>query len=345
MLKGKKRALLSVLLAAAFCTSMTACGGSDTGDTSSTASASNRPEGVPAGYPEENIEVIYPFGPGSLNEVYFRLVAAKVEENEDFDNKFVISFKEGGGGQIGWTAIAQAEPDGYHLGFVQSALLQLPISKGIDSFGVDSYAYIFNMMTDPAAIGVLPDAPWNSLNDIVEYAKENPGEFSIAVNSLNGSESLAMSQIANEAGGVEFNMLAYESEAEAIAAVRGGHVDAFCLQVGDAATDIDAGTVKIVATGGQERSEFLPDVPTFQEQGFDVVSANMRAVAGPAGMPEEIRQYLEDCFIEAAQDPDIAAQAYDLKMPIDLLTGEEVKAEWEERYAALEALWETDPWE
>ena len=347
MFKMKKKSIIAVITVIAMCFLMVACGKSTVSNVPSDEApeATKRPEGVPADYPNKNIEVIYPFGPGSLNEVYFRLLAAEVEKNEGFKNKFVISFKEGGGGQIGWSTIAKAPNDGYTIGFVQSALLALPISKGVTSFGVDKYSYIFNMMTDPAAIGVLPDSEFNSLTELVDYAKANPEQVSIAVNSLNGSESMALSQIANAAGGAKFNLLAYESEAEAIAAVRGGHVDAFCLQIGDAATEIDSGAVKIIATGDNERSAFLPDVPTFQEQGYDVVSANMRAVGGPVGMPEPIRQYLEDCFIKAAQNPEIAKKALELKMPIQILTGAELKTAWEERVKGLEELWKTNPWE
>ena len=311
---------------------------------SCTGFASNlRPEGVPADYPNKEIEFIYAFGAGSLNDAYIRILTTKIKELEGWDRGFVVSYKKGAGGRIGWSALAGAKPDGYHIGFVPTAALIPAVAEDV-AFDYDTYSYIFNMMSDPGAIGVAIDSPYNTLEDIVAAAKENPDRISFGVTSITGQEGLTLKLI-KKASGAKFKIVAFSEAAEAISLIIGKHMDAFCLNVGDTTTALDEKQIKVIATGGTERSVFLPDVPTYQESGFDVVQVNMRSFAGPAGMPEPIRQYLDNCFMAAAKDPEVLEKAAKLKVPADSLTGTEVKAIFGESYNALKTLWESDPWQ
>lgn len=110
-------------------------------------------------------------------------------------------------------------------------------------------------------------------------------------------------------------------------------------------TFVENNQIKVLATGDDERSQFLPDVPTYKESGYNVRQVNMRAVGGPKGMPEPIRQYLENVLIAASQHPDVIKQVEELKIPVDTLTGEEVKERFGEIYQSLLDLWEVSPWQ
>jgi len=306
--------------------------------------ASLRPEGVPEDYPNKEIEFIYAFGAGSLNDAYIRILTSKVKEMEGWDRGFIVSYKTGAGGRIGWSALAAAEPDGYHIGFVPTAALIPSVAEDV-AFDYDTYSYIFNMMSDPGAIGVAIDSPYNTLEDIVAAAKENPNKLSFGCTSVTGQEGLTLKLI-QKAAGVKFKIIAFTEAAEAISLVIGKHMDAFCLNVGDTNTAVEEKQIKVIATGGgNERSVFLPDVPTYRESGYDVVQVNMRSFAGPAGMPEPIRQYLDNCFMAAAKDPEVLEKVAKLKVPADSLTGTDVKVIFGESYNALKALWESDPWQ
>lgn len=92
--------------------------------------SSLRPEGVPAEYPNKEIEFIYGFKPGSLNDAYIRLLTNKVQEIEGWNKGFIISYKEGAGGRIGWSTIARAKPDGYTIGFVPTAAFVPAVAEG-----------------------------------------------------------------------------------------------------------------------------------------------------------------------------------------------------------------------
>ena len=305
--------------------------------------SSLRPEGVPEDYPNKEIEFIYAFGAGSLNDAYIRILTSKVKEIEGWDHGFLISYKVGAGGRIGWSALAEADPSGYVIGFVPTASLIPSIAEDV-SFGFDKYSYIFNMMSDPGAIGVAIDSPYETLNDLVAAAKERPGELSFGVTSITGQEGLTLKLI-QKATGVKFKIIAFTEAAEAMSLVVGKHMDAFCLNVGDTTIFLADKQIKVLATGGDERSVFLPDVPTYRESGYDVVQVNMRSFSGPAGMPEPIRQYLENCFMAAAEDPEVLEKVVSLQVPADSLRGADVKAMFGQADTALRTLWENDPWQ
>ena len=211
-------------------------------------------------------------------------------------------------------------------------------------FGYDKVDYIFNMMSDPGAIGVGADSKWNSLADLVEAAKQNPGKITVGVTSTVGQEGLTM-QLIEKAAGVDFNVVAFNGGADVLAGIVGGHVDAFCLNITDTTTFVENGQIKVLATGAEERSNFLPDVPTYKESGYDVRQVNMRAVGGPKGMPEPIRQYLENCLLAAAEDPEVKEQIKNMQIPLDSLGGAEINEAFGAITEGLVQLWNESPWQ
>lgn len=349
MINKKTKTIIALLLAVVMCFALVGCGSSSkepaepaTGTTGGTGDSSLRPEGVPDDFPNKEIEWIYAFGPGSPMDAYFRILADKIQKMEGWKHGFIVTYKEGASGRIGWNAFAEAKPDGYTLGFAPSAMLISAVSEDV-SYGADKMSYIINTMSDPGAIGVKADSPYNTLQDLVDAAKANPGKITVGVTSTIGQEGLTMKLI-EKASGAKFNVVAFDGEGPIFAAILGGHLDAFCLNISDATTYIEDGSIRIIATGDEERSPFLPDVPTYKESGYDVVQLNMRGIGGPKGIPEPIRQYLENCFIAAANDPEVQAKAAEMKIPVDTLTGAELEAKFKAIAETYRKLYEEDPW-
>ncbi len=313
------------------------------GHHNATAESDLRPEGVPEDYPDQTINYIYGFSPGSVQDVFIRDLFQKIPDMEDWDVAMQVQYQKGAGGRISWRALANADPDGYTIGFAPSAMFISAIAEDL-VYKHDNLSYIFNMMSDPGAIGVGYDSEIETLEDLVEAARKDPGKVTIGVTSVIGQEGLTMKQIQNKAG-VEFNLVAFEGGSEVMTQIMGGHIDGFCLNVSDTTSFVADKAVKVIATGAQKRSQFLPDVPTYIESGYDVTQVNMRSVAGPKDMPEPIRQYLENLFIEAAQDPAIQAKAKKLQMPLDIMRGEETKKSQYAMGEAYKELWEKNPWQ
>lgn len=347
MLNRKTKYFVALFLVVLLCVAVVGCGGSANekpDDKSGNEQKSAlRPDGVPDDFPNKNIEYIYGFGPGSVQEAYFRILADKIKEMEGWDYSLVYTFKEGASGRIGWSALANAKPDGYTIGFAPSAMLISATAEDVP-YGHDKMSYIFNMMSDPGAIGVIGDSSYTSLQEIVDDAKKRPNEITFGVTSTIGQEGLTLKLI-EKAANVKFKVIAFDGEPEVLASVVGKHIDAFCLNVTDTTSLLEDGKIKILATGGDERSSFLPDIPTYKEAGFDVHQVNMRGIAGPEGMPEPIRQYLENCFMAAAKDPEVKEQIKDMKIPLDSLKGADMESQFTAIYDSLEKLWKEDPWQ
>lgn len=350
-----KKRLTALVLALMMCLSLAACGGkSDNTDPApaddktpaetSTDDSWNvtRPEGLPADYPSKEITYIYPFGTGSMQDVYIRVLAEKIKEKEGWSKSIVVKPQEGASGDIGWSSFIKSKNDGYTIGFAPTAQMITALTLGRD-YTPDNMEYIFNMMTDPGSVGVSANSSYNTLEELLTAAKEAPGTISIGVTSVNGSEGLAVIQL-ERASGAQFNVVPFNSEAEILTAVAGGHCDAYCLNVGDCTTFMEEGSVKMLAVGTSERSEFYPDVPTYQECGYDVIQANSRAIAAPAGTDAAIIQYLSDCFVAAANDPDVLEQVKDLNVPFDTMDAATCTEAFMGYYDGYKALWDADPW-
>ena len=254
-----------------------------------------------------------------------------------------MEYKEGASGDVGWTALAQAEPDGYTIGFFPTAALINGVAAG-RPYTTEGIEKVMGMMSDPGVIGVAANSKYNSLEELVAAAKEKPGSVSIGVTSVTTSEGLAVTQL-EEAAGVEFNVIPFDGEPAVLTAVSGGHCDAFCLNVSDGKTFVDEGSIKYLATGAEERSEFYPDIPAYQERGYDVVQVNCRSVGIPAGTDPAIIQYLSDCFVAAANDPEVVAKAEEMQLPIMTMDAEECKALFVETEQSYKDLWATNPWQ
>ena len=331
--------------------SLAACGGSSSSSsaaasssaTSGDAASGEAVSGRPEGYPEKDITYICAFAAGSSHDVYFRLLAEKVREMQGWDHSIVVEYKEGASGDVGWTALAQAANDGYTIGFFPTAALINGVAAGrpYTTEGVDN---VMGMMADPGVIGVAANSKYNSLEELIAAAKEKPGSVSIGVTSVTTSEGLAVTQL-EEAAGVEFNVIPFDGEPAVLTAVSGGHCDAFCLNVSDGKTFVDEGSIKYLATGDEERSVFYPDLPTYQEAGYDVVQVNLRAIGAPEGTDPAILQYLSACFVAAANDPEVIAKAEEMQLPVMTLGTEEATAEFTAIEQSYKDLWATEPWQ
>ena len=342
---------LTLAMATTLALSLAACGGSSSSSSAAASSSAAGSEaasgaastGLPEGYPTQDITYINAFAAGSSHDVYFRLLAEKVREMEGWEHSIVVEYKEGASGDVGWTALTQAEPDGYTIGFFPTAALINGVAAG-RPYTTEGIENVMGMMSDPGVIGVAANSKYNSLEELIAAAKEKPGSVSIGVTAVTASEGLAVTQL-QQAAGVEFNVIPFDGQSAVLTAVAGGHCDAFCLNVSDGKTFVDEGSVKYLATGGEERSEFYPDIPTYQECGYDVIQVNARSVGVPAGTDPAIIQYLSDCFVAAANDPEVVAKAEEMQLPVMTMDAEECKTLFVETEQSYKDLWATNPWQ
>jgi tripartite-type tricarboxylate transporter receptor subunit TctC len=203
----------------------------------------------------------------------------------------IVVNKTGGGGLVGFKAIADAKPDGYTIGSISiSLLLQKAVGLAYQDFRELTPIGIYN--EDPASLTVNADAPWSNLDEFVEYCKDNPETVRVS-NSGTGAiwhvSALRMEKFL----GIKVVHIPYKGGNPAAVAVAGGHVEVTTTSPAEVASLVNAGKLKILAIPSEKRVHIFPDVPTFKEEGYDFTAGTWRGLAGPAGLPEEVTKKLK----------------------------------------------------
>ena len=157
-------------------------------------------------------------------------------------------------------------------------------------------------------VAVRPDSPYKSLKDLVDAAKANPKKIRVSTTGLQSDEHFAMTQLQRLAG-VEFAIVHFpDGIAKAQAAFLGGHVDVLVGNAGDGVSLLKNGDGRVLAVMDEAESPFLPGVPTFKAEGYDLVFGSSRGFALPAGAPKEVVNTLTNAMAKAVEDPDLKAK-------------------------------------
>ena len=301
------------------------------------------PAAQAADYPSKPIQMIVAFGAGGSTDTMARIFAKFAGER--LGQRIVVVNKTGAGGEIGWTALASAKPDGYTIGLINSPAVEVyPITRA-DTIGYDfaKIKPLVNVVTDPGVLAVAADAPYKTLKDFIDACKAKPGEITVSHEGVGGDDHLAALNL-QRASGAKFNFVTFNGNAEATAALLGGHIAAFEGNMSEAAAQIQDGKVRALAVWSSKRQDAIPDVPTGQEQGFDVISAASRGIAVPAAVPQKIYDKLLAVAREVVADPAFKAELGKLNMPVNPMFGQEFVDFLDNSHKTLKAMWEADPW-
>lgn len=295
-----------------------------------------------AAYPEKPVEVIVAFQPGGGTDIAARTVFKYAEKY--FGQSFAIINKPGASGEIGWTAIANAKPDGYTIGFINPpAFLMIPIQRKGCKYTIDSFDYIANIVMDPGVIGVKKDSRFNSVKEIMEEVKKSPKSLSISYTGPGTSEALLLARLEQQEG-TELNKVPFDGSAPGMVALMGNHVDAVAMNVSETYTYLQDGNLKLVGIGSPERFPTVPEVPTYKEQGYNYLQVALRGVAAPKGFPPEALKAIESAIAKAMEDPEFQEKAVQLQMPLHFLNAEHYTKFLQEINADLKVQWEKNPW-
>jgi tripartite-type tricarboxylate transporter receptor subunit TctC len=274
-----------LFLAALLTLALTACGGGGSKETSTQGQSSTPAQGAKEKWPDKPINLIISYAAGGDTDVGARLLMPYVEK--ELGVPINIINKPGGGGWIGWTELANANPDGYTIGYINVPNLMTgyldPKQKRKEN--LDSFAPIANHITDPGIIAIRKDEKrFTDIPSLMEFAKHN--ELTITSNGV-GSDEHYVALMLNRDYGTKFTPVHNKGVAESQAALIGGHIDVMFANVGGAAKLHKDGELKVIGVMSEERSPFLPEVPTLKESGIDIVSGSSRGIAAPKGVDPE----------------------------------------------------------
>jgi tripartite-type tricarboxylate transporter receptor subunit TctC len=272
-----------------------------------------------ADYPEKNIDMIVPFSAGGGNDTFVRALQPLLEEK--LGTNLVIRNISGGGGAVGLTRAVASEPDGYTLAAASNALLTLEAMGNVD-FTHEDFDFIAKILEEPYVIAVGEDSQYSDLDAMVEAAKEGTS-VQVGVSGVGSSAHIAAVAFADTAD-VDFNFIPYPGGSETISAAMGGHIDAVVLGGAELRSALESGRLKALGMSYSERSESLPDVPTFQEEGYDLSLTVWRGIAGPQGLPEEAIETWVSAIKEIMEEGSFEETAANLGLDIVPLYGDEL---------------------
>ena len=254
-----------------------------------------------ASYPERNVRIIIPWSVGGMTDVLTRPIANWLEEY--FGVPFVVENKPGGGGVVGSLEIENARNDGYVIGTTSmstvSAQYVAPVAP--DVHNVELIAQVISI---PATVTVNANSPFRTLDELIAYAKANPGRLTNS-NSGNGASAHIYALTFGARAGIEMNHIPYPGYAEAVTALLAENVDMTNIPLPDVAPYLDSGQMRMLAIASVERHPSYPDVPTLRELGIDAVMGNYSGFVAPKGTPQEYLDILEDAIGQAVADPQI----------------------------------------
>jgi tripartite-type tricarboxylate transporter receptor subunit TctC len=250
-------------------------------------------------FPAKAITLICPWPAGGGTDLHLRKLGEIASRN--LGQPVVIENRPGGSGMNGPATMAKtAKPDGYTISQLAITAYRLPHLQKVDWDPLADFSYILGVAGYTFGIVVKADSPFKSFQDLLTYAKANPGKLSYATPGPGTSLHLAMEEIGAKAN-VQFLHIPFKGYADGAIALMGGHV---MVQVDSTgwAKQVDSGAQRLLATLGDKRTRW--NAPTVKELGIDTVSNSPYGLVGPKGMPPQVVKVLHDAFKKAMDDPD-----------------------------------------
>jgi len=297
---------------------------------------------IAQGFPERPLTMVLAFPAGGGTDVAARPLARIMERY--LGQAVVVTNRPGASGEIGFTELARARPDGYTIGFINTpTIVTIPIERPQARFRLDDFATVLNIVDDPGAIWVLPDSPIRSVADLVAEAKRRPGQIAYGTSGIGSDDHLAVLAL-ERVSGTQFLHIPFAGGAPVRTATLSKQIELAVTNIGEAIGDYRQGLFRPIGQMGTTRWPVMPDVPTFREQGFDVVEGSMRGLAAPAGLPKPVLDRIVDAARKAVADPEWQAVATQLSLPLRILGPDEYRAELVAMKGHYEALWARHPW-
>jgi tripartite-type tricarboxylate transporter receptor subunit TctC len=273
-------------------------------------------------FPTKPVTLIVPWPAGGSTDIYFRKLGEVTARH--LGQPLVIENKPGGSGMNGPATMAMtARPDGYTISQLTISAFRVPHMQKVDWDPIKDFTYIIGLAGYTFGVVVRADSPFKTFNDLLTYARANPGKLSYATPGTGTSLHLAMEEVAAKAG-VQFLHIPFKGYADGAIALMGGHV---MVQVDSTgwAKQVDAGAQRLLATLGDKRTRW--GAPTVKELGVDTVSNSPYGLVGPKGMPREVVKVLHDAFKKSLDDPEYLKVLAQLDQPAWYMPSEDY-AQW-----------------
>ncbi|MCM3490184.1 tripartite tricarboxylate transporter substrate binding protein [Alkalihalophilus marmarensis] len=339
MMKGymKKLVLMfAVLFLSAVIVGCSSEGGSgEASESSGNGEQGSSSEAAASNYPTGPITVVVPAGAGGDTDINARTFAKYLEQ--ELGQPVVISNVTGAGGTVGAREVLDSAADGQTVLFFHNSLLLNKI-LGLVDFSYDDFKLAgIPILDEGNTFMVNSDSPFEDLQDLVDYARENPNEVSIAT-EVGGFTHLQLLALEQDQG-IELNIVDVGGAADKIAALLGGHIDIVPTSLGLVQEYVESGDMRTLGIMAAERSDLMPDVPTFVEQGVDSSFEKFFFFGFPSDTPEEVVEIFTNAVETVASNDEYRAEAEKYLVAPTYMSPEEAASYMQETEAYYEELY------
>lgn len=293
--------------------------------------------GQAAAYPSRPINVLIGFAPGGGSDVMLTMVRPQLEKL--LKTTLVPVYKPGAGADIAFTELAQSKPDGYTVAITTTP--QIPINPIVRKtpYTVADMILTANVVTDPGIVVVRTESPFKSMADLTKAAREKPGAISAGVSSAPGDDWFAI-HMYQEATKTKLNIVTFSGDGPSWQAALAGHTDSSFNNLGIVYPQVKGGKLRALAIMTETRSPYLPDVPTFKELGYNVISGSARGFSFPKGTPKEIVNTFANAVKQVMDSPEFKANAEKTAFPADFQGPDAYAASIKRMEGVYKPLWE-----
>lgn len=295
-------------------------------------------------YPKGSVQVVIPFGPGGLTDIFWRSISEPLAAN--LKGSVVLVNKPGGGGVVGTAFGVNAKPDGYTLFSANSDPLTIsPVfSSNVPYNPEKDLTYVAKLAAFAFVIAVQGDSPFKTIEDVVKFARANPKKLKCSVMGV-GSTPHTIIQAFNRDAKMEISPIPFDSGGESVTNLLGGHTDLTVVSLPSLKSHVLSGKARILAFCSPKRIKDFPDVPTLAEVGYKASSiATGVGLAGPKGLPPAVVKSWQEAISKTLKDPKVIETIEKLGgAVVDYKSGEDYKKELMADYTVFKELLPTLP--
>lgn len=291
--------------------------------------------------PQKNVEIVVGSAPGGSNDRTARQVEKVMVENRLVNATITVVNRPGGGGNIAYTYVNQHAGDAHYLLIGTPALLTNHI-VGLGKLYYGDFTPIASLFNDYTVFAVNAGSPVAAGKDLIERVKKDPKAVATGFATTFGShQHIAAGLLVKALGGNprDLKAVAFKGSAEAVTALLGGHIDLVTTAAGNAAPHVAAGRMRVVAVAAPRRlGGALANVPTWKEQGVDLVFGGWRAIMGPKGLTPAQVAFWEGALRKATQVPEWRTDLEKNYWSDDFVTSEQFRKDLVKDYADMKSV-------
>ena len=278
---------------------------------------------------------------GGGTDMIIRLAMSFVED--EIGQKIIIVNKPGAGGEVCFSLIPGSPTDGYTWYSAYSPGIQGFAIMRKTKYKLDDFEPCAALVTDPGVLVVKADSQFKNLKEYIDYAKKTPNVLTLGNTGI-GSDDFIAARLLEMGAGIKIKHVAFNGAAPNRTAVLGGHIASGMINAGESKPYVVAGRLRVLAIMEKERHDLLPDVPTFRELGYDVVSSSTRGFGAPKGTSMEIINKMTAAVKKVYENPKFIEKAKKAYQPIRYKGPKEFKDFIYTVDMQLKAMYAENPW-